>query len=46
MGNLKQGLLGNGLIRVLEMTNGAAKTYTHTHSDPGWETNLVYTNKR
>lgn len=33
VGRLKQGLLGNGLARVLEMTNGAAKTHTHT---PQW----------
>ncbi len=44
---VKQGLLGNGLARVLKMTNEAAKhTHTHTHSDPSWETTLVHTNKR
>ncbi len=45
VGRVKQGLLGNGLARVLEMTNGAAK-HTHTHTDPSWESNLVHTNKR
>lgn len=30
MGKLKQGLLVNGLVCVLGMTNGAAKTHTNT----------------